>query len=464
MDSDQGKLFIGGISWETTEETLREYFIRYGEVADVVIMRDRSTGSTRGFGFVAFADPNVVDTVLKDKHIIAGRAVEAKRALPRSEQQPQQNQGFGASRSLNAGPTQGFAQRTRKIFVGGLPATLTEDEFRKYFEQFGNITDVVVMYDSGTQRPRGFGFITFDSEDAVEAVVQKSFHELHDKLVEVKRAVPKEGNTGSRGRGFGGYGSNHGGGNYGRMDNNRYGNATAGAGRGYAGYGPTGYAAPAPMQGNFAAGGYMNGGYGGGGYGSPGGGYGYGNVVPAAPSPSGGYGGGPAVGGYGNGPVGAPRSPWGGAGFGPNSAGYGANPAAAYVRSGGAQSPSAAGSYGGAPAYLYGDGAYSSGGTPVGYGRGGGAAAPAGGPYTGTGGSSYGDSSHGTPGYSNTAWKQGGNDHPSSGVGGFGGYSSGGGDGTTNEQTGYEGAHGASGRQSQRGPDSRFRPYPDRTG
>ncbi|GLJ47270.1 hypothetical protein SUGI_0998220 [Cryptomeria japonica] len=92
----------------------------------------------------------------------------------------------------------------------------------------------------------------------VDAV--KGFHELHDKLVEVKQAVPKEGNTGSQGRGFGGYGSNHGGGNYGRMDNNMYKNATAGDRRGYTGYGPTGYAAPAPMQGNFAAGGYMNGG------------------------------------------------------------------------------------------------------------------------------------------------------------------------------------------------------------
>ncbi|GLJ23851.1 hypothetical protein SUGI_0453130 [Cryptomeria japonica] len=85
MESDQGKLFVGGILWEMAEETLREYFKRYGEVADVVIMCDRNTGSTRGFDFVAFADLNVVDTVLKDKHIITSRVVEAKKAIPRSE-------------------------------------------------------------------------------------------------------------------------------------------------------------------------------------------------------------------------------------------------------------------------------------------------------------------------------------------------------------------------------------------
>ena len=48
------------------------------------------------------------------------------------------------------------------------------------------------MYDHNTQRPRGFGFITYDSEEAVEKVLLKTFHELNGKMVEVKRAVPKE--------------------------------------------------------------------------------------------------------------------------------------------------------------------------------------------------------------------------------------------------------------------------------
>ncbi|XP_062187288.1 heterogeneous nuclear ribonucleoprotein 1-like [Phragmites australis] len=184
-----GKLFVGGISWETDEDRLREYFARFGEVTEAVIMRDRSTGRARGFGFVVFADAGVAERVTMDKHMIDGRMVEAKKAVPRDDHSIVSKSNGSSIGSPGPG-------RTRKIFVGGLPSNVTEAEFRGYFEQFGVITDVVVMYDHNTQRPRGFGFITYDSEDAVDKALHKSFHELNGKMVEVKRAVPKEQSPG----------------------------------------------------------------------------------------------------------------------------------------------------------------------------------------------------------------------------------------------------------------------------
>ncbi|KAL3637505.1 hypothetical protein CASFOL_018673 [Castilleja foliolosa] len=188
MESDQGKLFIGGISWDTNEERLKEYFGAYGEVVEAVIMRDRTTGRARGFGFVVFSDPAAAERVVKDKHMIDGRTVEAKKAVPRDDQNLT-NRNSGSNNSVQGSPGPG---RTKKIFVGGLASTVTETDFKNYFSQFGTITDVVVMYDHNTQRPRGFGFITYDSEDAVDRVLHKTFHELNGKMVEVKRAVPKE--------------------------------------------------------------------------------------------------------------------------------------------------------------------------------------------------------------------------------------------------------------------------------
>ncbi|XVE55714.1 hypothetical protein DITRI_Ditri03aG0180300 [Diplodiscus trichospermus] len=211
MESDQGKLFVGGISRETTEGTLKDHFSKYGNVVSSVVAKDRNTKSPRGFGFVLFSEPSSADKALQDTHVILGRTVEVKKAIPRSEQhqnlQQQQQPHHNPNQQWNCGFSRNGSEaadsnnhfRTKKIFVGGLSASLTEEEFKNYFERYGRITDVVVMHDSSTNRPRGFGFVTFESEESVDIVMQKNFHELNNRLVEVKLAVPKEGTNGGNG-------------------------------------------------------------------------------------------------------------------------------------------------------------------------------------------------------------------------------------------------------------------------
>ncbi|PCD26683.1 hypothetical protein AU210_013105 [Fusarium oxysporum f. sp. radicis-cucumerinum] len=48
------KLFVGGLAWATTSDTLRAKFSEFGEVTDAIVMTDRETGRSRGFGFVTF--------------------------------------------------------------------------------------------------------------------------------------------------------------------------------------------------------------------------------------------------------------------------------------------------------------------------------------------------------------------------------------------------------------------------
>ena len=73
------------------------------------------------------------------------------------------------------------------------PDCLRAEDFRAYFKQFGVISDAVVMYDHATQRPRGFGFVTYESHEAVDEVFKLgAIHTLGEKRVECKRAVPKE--------------------------------------------------------------------------------------------------------------------------------------------------------------------------------------------------------------------------------------------------------------------------------
>lgn len=55
-----------------------KHFGRYGEIIDSVIMKDRMTGRPRGFGFITYADPSVVDKVIEDEHVINGKPVSVK--------------------------------------------------------------------------------------------------------------------------------------------------------------------------------------------------------------------------------------------------------------------------------------------------------------------------------------------------------------------------------------------------
>lgn len=80
------KIFIGGLSFETSDETLREYFSQYGAVTDAVVMREPGSRRSRGFGFITYAESSSVDRALaEEEHMIDGRRVEAKRAVPRLE-------------------------------------------------------------------------------------------------------------------------------------------------------------------------------------------------------------------------------------------------------------------------------------------------------------------------------------------------------------------------------------------
>lgn len=171
-------------------------------------MRDGASGRSRGFGFLTFKDPRTVNVVMVKEHFLDGKIVrtliststkapsrlsksgpkltnckiDPKRAIPRDEQ-----------------------ERTSKIFVGGVSQDATEQDFKEYFARFGRVVDATLMIDKDTGRPRGFGFVTFDSEAAVDATLQGDLMIL-GKSIEVKKAQPRgnmreEDDFGGRGRG-----------------------------------------------------------------------------------------------------------------------------------------------------------------------------------------------------------------------------------------------------------------------
>ncbi|XP_055770412.1 heterogeneous nuclear ribonucleoprotein A1-like isoform X1 [Salvelinus fontinalis] len=253
------KLFIGGLSFETTDESLRTHFERWGSLTDCVVMKDPVTKRSRGFGFVTYSSVDEVDASMEARpHKVDGRQVEPKRAVSRED----------SSRP-------GAHTTVKKIFVGGIKEDTEEHHLRDYFDQFGKIEVIDIMTDRTSGKKRGFAFVTFDDHDAVDRIVIQKYHTVNGHNCEVRKALSKEdmnrsgprgGNFGRGGGYGGGFGGGRGGGGYG--DNDGY-NNYGGNGGGYGG-GPGGYSG-----GNRGYGGGGGGGYGnqGGSYGGGGGGY-----------------------------------------------------------------------------------------------------------------------------------------------------------------------------------------------
>ncbi|GMT32376.1 hypothetical protein PFISCL1PPCAC_23673, partial [Pristionchus fissidentatus] len=263
------KLFIGGISPTTTEEMMRDFYGKFGELTDCVVMRDPVTKKARGFGFVTYAAKSMVDECMSNRpHELDGKKVDPKRAVPRD------NNAKGESNVSS-----------KRLYVSGVKDDHTEASLTDYFSKFGTVEKVDIVTDKATGKIRGFAFVNFDDHDPVDQCILQKSHQVGGYRCDVKKGLTKDEmakaqqgerdrmERANRSRGMGGGGRGGAGGQAGgSWSGQGWGGQQGGGawGQGGGGYGG--------QQGGYGGqqGGYggQQGGYGGGGYGQQGGGYG----------------------------------------------------------------------------------------------------------------------------------------------------------------------------------------------
>lgn len=79
-----------------------------------------------------------------------------------------------------------------KLFVGSLPWSINNDSLKAMFEQYGEITEAVVITDRMSGRSKGFGFVTFTKEEDAKKALEMNGKEVEGRTIVVNTARPRE--------------------------------------------------------------------------------------------------------------------------------------------------------------------------------------------------------------------------------------------------------------------------------
>lgn len=229
MDPQMRKLFFRGFPSEMTEDDVRMSLSSFGEVEDVLILKERVTRASRGCGFVTFCSIDTTLTVLENpSYVIAGRPVNFNFASDKSEDDRGKDAGTRSDQSragsdrlrappLSVGGTP--ADRTlRRFLVRGIPFEASNEDLAVAFRGYGELEETAVVLDKTTQQSRGFGFVIMRYLEGAQALALQPPTSMGSKDIKVslaeQAALPQllpYHNQGGLAAGAAGYPSSHGG-------------------------------------------------------------------------------------------------------------------------------------------------------------------------------------------------------------------------------------------------------------
>ncbi|CAH2238233.1 polyadenylate-binding protein 1A [Pararge aegeria] len=181
-------VYVKNFGEDFSDEMLKDMFEKYGRITSHKVMY-KDDGASRGFGFVAFEDPDAAERAcmeLNGKELVEGKPLYVGRAQKKAERQKELKRKFEQLKSERLTRYQGV-----NLYVKNLDDTIDDERLRKEFAPFGTITSAKVMLEDG--RSKGFGFVCFSSpEEATKAVTEMNGRIVGTKPLYVALAQRKE--------------------------------------------------------------------------------------------------------------------------------------------------------------------------------------------------------------------------------------------------------------------------------
>jgi nucleolin len=209
VDTEQhSEIFVRNLSYNTTEEGLRNFFSKYGNIDSHKLLTHRDTGKSKGIGFVEFNTRAEAKKCIADAANLNldGRLVTVSFS---NEDRPVQGAGQGGAGGAGGfGGNRAGDSSGKTVFVGNISFNATEDSLKEFFSQAGNVVAVRIAKTPDGQL-KGFCHVEFDSTEAVNSAVALAGSEIDGRAIRVDPAKSSTGG-GDRG-GRGGFGGGRGG-------------------------------------------------------------------------------------------------------------------------------------------------------------------------------------------------------------------------------------------------------------
>nr|XP_043623774.1 30S ribosomal protein 2, chloroplastic [Erigeron canadensis] len=176
------RLYVGNIPRTTNNDELEKIFQEHGSIEKVEVMYDKWSGRSRRFGFVTMKtvdDANVAIEKLNGTEI-GGRKIKVN-----VTEKPLN----GVTSTVVQSDETPFVDSPYKLYVGNLAKTVTSESLKSFFADKGNVLGAKVSRVPGTSKSSGFGFVSFSSEEEVEAAIS-SFNDavLDGQKIRVNKA------------------------------------------------------------------------------------------------------------------------------------------------------------------------------------------------------------------------------------------------------------------------------------